>query len=462
MAMSGYDLKVPLDIAMTGVPLEMAMSGYDLKVPLELAMSGYDLKVPLELAMSGYDLKVPLELAMSGYDLKVPLELANSGYDLKVPLELAMSVYDLKVPLELAMSGYDLKVPLELAMSGYDLKVSLELAMSGYDLKVPLELAMSGYDLKVPLELAMSGYDLKGLGEVVSVGSNTSLQVGQPVMYAQFGAFSDYKVVSERRITKIPKILPQFLPFQVSGATAAIALDKLGELKPGEKVLVTEDNLLINCCLFIFTAAAGGTGQFAKIGCDRPINYKKENLKEVLKTEYKAGIDVVYESVGGDTFEICFNSLATKGRLIVIGFIEGYESDLGFKPSRFAATLPVRVNTQCLQVHIQSLQVKTQCLQVHIQSLQVNTQCLQLLNKSASIKGFFLEHFRKDWQTYVSKMSEMYDAGKLKSFIDLGENTPKGPFVGLEKVNDAVEHLYTKNSVGKIMVDLSGAENSKL
>lgn len=278
----------------------------------------------------------------------------------------------------------------------------------------------------------------EGLGEVVSVGSNTSLQVGQPVMYAQFGAFSDYKVVSERRITKIPKILPQFLPFQVSGATAAIALDKLGELKPGEKVIVT--------------AAAGGTGQFAvqwakqagchvigtcstdekveflrKIGCDRPINYKKENLKEVLKTEYKAGIDVVYESVGGDTFEICFNSLATKGRLIVIGFIEGYESNLGFKPSRFAATLPVR-----------------------------------LLNKSASIKGFFLEHFRKDWQTYVSKMSEMYDAGKLKSFIDLGENTPKGPFVGLEKVNDAVEHLYTKNSVGKIMVDLSGAENSKL
>lgn len=26
---------------------------------------------------------------------------------------------------------------------------------------------------------------------------------------------------------------------------------------------------------------------FQKIGCDRPVNYKKENLKTVLKTEYK-------------------------------------------------------------------------------------------------------------------------------------------------------------------------------
>ena len=29
---------------------------------------------------------------------------------------------------------------------------------------------------------------------------------------------------------------------------------------------------------------------FQKIGCDRPVNYKKENLKEVLKAEYKVGV----------------------------------------------------------------------------------------------------------------------------------------------------------------------------
>ena len=29
---------------------------------------------------------------------------------------------------------------------------------------------------------------------------------------------------------------------------------------------------------------------FQKLGCDRPINYKKENLNKVLKSEYPVGI----------------------------------------------------------------------------------------------------------------------------------------------------------------------------
>lgn len=35
---------------------------------------------------------------------------------------------------------------------------------------------------------------------------------------------------------------------------------------------------------------------FQKIGCDRPVNYKKENLKSVLKTEYKVKKIFTYSS----------------------------------------------------------------------------------------------------------------------------------------------------------------------
>jgi len=37
--------------------------------------------------------------------------------------------------------------------------------------------------------------------------------------------------------------------------------------------------------------------------------------------------------------------LSVKGRLIIIGYIADYKSDLGFKPSRTLATIPVRVRS---------------------------------------------------------------------------------------------------------------------
>ncbi len=41
----------------------------------------------------------------------------------------------------------------------------------------------------------------------------------------------------------------------------------------------------------------------------------------MLKREYPKGVDLVYESVGGDMFETCLNALAVGGRLVVIGMM---------------------------------------------------------------------------------------------------------------------------------------------
>jgi NADPH-dependent curcumin reductase CurA len=99
----------------------------------------------------------------------------------------------------------------------------------------------------------------------------------------------------------------------------------------------------------LFLAAAGGTGQFAvqiaklagncvigtcgsedkvkflkEIGCDRVINYKKEDVGTVLKKEFPQGVDLVYECVGGKMLEAALNSLAIHGKIVVIGMISGY------------------------------------------------------------------------------------------------------------------------------------------
>ena len=40
---------------------------------------------------------------------------------------------------------------------------------------------------------------------------------------------------------------------------------------------------------------------------------------QVLKKEYPKGVDLIYESVGGEMFEQCVKALAVHGRIVVIG-----------------------------------------------------------------------------------------------------------------------------------------------
>ena len=48
------------------------------------------------------------------------------------------------------------------------------------------------------------------------------------------------------------------------------------------------------------------------------------SAQDVLRKEYPRGIDVVYESVGGDMFKAALDGLADRGRLIVIGMMGAY------------------------------------------------------------------------------------------------------------------------------------------
>lgn len=99
----------------------------------------------------------------------------------------------------------------------------------------------------------------------------------------------------------------------------------------------------------LITAAAGGTGQIAvqwakqrgcyvigmtssaakaeylkSLGADCIINYREENLDEVLTEKFPAGIDVVWETIGGEVYETLFHHLAPRGRLVIIGSITSY------------------------------------------------------------------------------------------------------------------------------------------
>ena len=276
-------------------------------------------------------------------------------------------------------------------------------------------------------------------GEVVAIGNECpDHHIGDAVVYiiATAGAYSEYTVVPAQGTTPIPKLEPEYVPLVVSGATAMMSLDKLGDLKEGSKVLVT--------------AAAGGTGQFAvqlarlagchvigtcstdekveflrSIGCHRPINYKREDLMSVLKEEYPEGVDVVYENVGGEVFNTCMKNLSIGGRLIIIGMVSQYQQD----SVNVLPTVPIQ---------------------------QI------LLSKSASLRGFFLPYFIGDVPAHVKKLIELLQAKKIKSAVDLGTAHGGGAgFKGLPAILDAVDYLYSSKNVGKILVDLDNTESSK-
>lgn len=89
-------------------------------------------------------------------------------------------------------------------------------------------------------------------------------------------------------------------------------------------------------------------------GADEVIRYDRSDLREELKRLTPAGVDVVYDPVGGEATEAAFRSTAWKGRHLVIGFAAGDipalpvnlallkgSSLVGVFWGRFAATEPV-------------------------------------------------------------------------------------------------------------------------
>uniref|UniRef100_A0A673V3M9 15-oxoprostaglandin 13-reductase n=1 Tax=Suricata suricatta TaxID=37032 RepID=A0A673V3M9_SURSU len=296
--------------------------------------------------------------------------------------------------------------------------------------------AAGRYDpsVKTPFDVGF-----EGVGEVVALGLSASAHyaVGQAVAYIAPGSFAEYTVVPARAAAPVASVKPEYVTLPVSGTTAYISLKELGGLSEGKKVLVT--------------AAAGGTGQFAvqlakkakchvigtcssdkksaflkSIGCDRPINYNSKHVGSVLKQEYPSGVDLVYESVGGAMFDLAVDALATKGRLVVIGFVSGYQTPTGLAPVQ-AGALPAT-----------------------------------LLKKSAGVQGFFLDHYLSKYQVAMDHLLKMCAGGDLVCQVDLGDQSAGGRFVGLESVFRAVDHMYLGQNTGKIVVDLPPSVNSKL
>jgi len=179
----------------------------------------------------------------------------------------------------------------------------------------------------------------EGAGTVVAVGSGVdSIKVGDRVAYAATpGSYADERILPADRLLKVPETieLKSAAAMMLKGMTAQYLLRQTFVVKPGHTIL--------------FHAAAGGVGliagQWAKHlgatvigtagsedkvalakahGYDHMINYRTENFVERVKELTGGeGVDVVYDSVGRDTYMGSLDVLKPLGMFACFGQSSG-------------------------------------------------------------------------------------------------------------------------------------------
>ncbi|MGA7780713.1 MAG: quinone oxidoreductase [Paraburkholderia sp.] len=187
-----------------------------------------------------------------------------------------------------------------------------------------------------------AGMGVEGAGMVEAIGPDvTNVAVGDRVTYTGFintlGAYSTERLVPSAPLIKLPDAISceTAAGMTMRGLTSAYLMRRIHDFKAG-------DTLLLH-------AAAGGVGlivsQWAKLlgltvigtvsteakgevarahGCDHVIYYGREDVaKRVRELTSGVGVNVVFDSVGKDTFEGSLDSLKRRGLMVCVGTASG-------------------------------------------------------------------------------------------------------------------------------------------
>jgi NADPH2:quinone reductase len=191
----------------------------------------------------------------------------------------------------------------------------------------------------VPLPAGM-GVEAAGVVEAVGEGV-TNVAVGDRVTYTGFintlGAYSTERLCPAAPLIKLPEGISceTAAAMTMRGLTSSYLMRRIYDFKPGNTILLH--------------AAAGGVGlivsQWAKLlgltvigtvsseakaevarahGCEHTINYSHEDVAaRVRELTDGVGVNVVFDSVGKDTFEATLNSVKRRGLIVCVGTASG-------------------------------------------------------------------------------------------------------------------------------------------
>lgn len=288
------------------------------------------------------------------------------------------------------------------------------------------------------VEPAMRGWlaDTSNYSSPISVGDvMRSLSAGTVVeskaqgfepgdLVAGWLGWQEYAAVSPDAVVR--KICEPGLPLSLylgvlglNGITAATALEKIGQPQRGDTVVVS--------------TAAGGVGscvgQLAKLqGCttigltsseekakacyedfayDHVINYKTDNIGELLQKLCPDGINIYFDNTAGAISDAIMPHLAVNARVVVCG------------TASITQWNPVPLGPRVERI---------------------------LLTKRACMQGFLLFDHMSTYDHYVDKLAALIRNGQLKHREDITD--------GLESAMGAIAELYRGENLGKRLIRL--------
>jgi NADPH2:quinone reductase len=260
---------------------------------------------------------------------------------------------------------------------------------------------------------------MEAMGVVEEAGAGSKFEVGQRVLVSQiFGSFAEAIVVPDALMMAVPDAMSdaEAAAFHVTYQTSYFGLVHRAALKRGETLLVhgaaggvgTAAVQIGKALGARVIATAGGPAKCAvakQCGADVVVDTRSEDFVAVVKSVTEGrGADVIYDPVGGETFDKSTKVVAFEGRILVIGFASG--------------TIP---------------------------TLQVN----RMLLKTASVVGLQWGAYKMFAPEKVDAAHEellrMFAAGKVKPVVY--EKT-----FAFEQLLEALDALRSREAYGKVVV----------
>lgn len=181
-------------------------------------------------------------------------------------------------------------------------------------------------------------------GTITAVGEGVDFKIGQRVLGTPTlpnGGLAEQVALRAENTYPIPESLSytKAAAMYITYQTTYYALHRCANLKKGEVLLVHAGSGGVGSAAIQLGVAAGahviataGSDEklevCKKLGAHEVINYRTEDFVDIVKkrTEGK-GADVIYDPVGGDTFDRSRKCIAFEGRILVIGFAGGRIAD---------------------------------------------------------------------------------------------------------------------------------------